>query len=238
MFDISTIESLINSQNTLALAIFGIIALLVFVLILATMFPFWRRVLINARLLEENERPASLLVWVVSIVIIVKLVQALIIQPFIVDGGSMLPTFHNREFLLVDKLSYRFAEPSRGDVAIFKLYEGGDTPYGGKHLIKRIIGLPNERIVIKNGTTTIYNESNPSGFVLEEEYVQFAGGVPEADMTLGPDEYFMMGDNRMQSYDSRSWGALKREDLKGQVLLRVYPFKSFTYEPGRHVYTK
>lgn len=238
MFDSSTLEALISSQNTIALAIFGIISLLIFVLILATIFPFWRRVLVHARLLEQNERPASLLLWVITIVIVVKVTQIYLVQPFIVDGGSMIPTFHNKEFLLVDKLSYRIKEPSRGDVAIFKLYEGTQNPYGGKHLIKRVIGLPNERVVVKNGVTTIYNAENPEGFTIDESFIVYKDLYKTIDLTLGSEEYFMMGDNRTQSYDSRDWGPLDKKNIKGQVLFRVFPFTELDYEPGRHVYTK
>ena len=241
------IESLTNrlletfsdvSQNPLALAIFGIIAILVFLLVLATVFPFWRRVLVGAKLLESDERPSSLLLWIVSVVIVVKIAQVYIVQPFIVDGGSMLPTFHNKEFLLVDKLSYLIGEPKRGDVMIFKLYEGGATPYMGKHLIKRVIGLPGERVIVKDGTTTIHNKENPQGFLLDESFIVYKDLQKDIDITLDEDHYFVMGDNRAQSYDSRDWGPLDRENIKGQVLFRIYPFNVATYEPGRYIYTK
>jgi signal peptidase I len=241
------LESLMNrllevfsdvSQNPLALAIFGIIALLVFLLMLATVFPFWRRVLVGAKLLEADERPSSLLLWIISVVIIVKIAQVYVIQPFIVDGGSMLPTFHNKEFLLVDKFSYLVGEPDRGDVLIFKLYEGGTNPYTGKHLIKRVIGLPGERVVVRDGVTTVYNAENPQGFQLDESFILYKDLGKEVDITLDKDHYFVMGDNRAQSYDSRDWGPLAKENIKGQVLFRLYPLKSASYEPGRYMYTK
>lgn len=225
------------SQNPIALFIFGAITLLIIALILATMFPFWRRVLVAMRLLENDERPSSLLFWIISIVIIVKVVQTFVVQPFVVEGGSMLPTFHNKEFLLVDKVSYSFGKPKRGDVAIFKLYEG-NNPYSGKHLIKRIIGLPGERVVIRDGKTYIFNDENPDGFVLDESFIVNKDASKRADVTLGEDQYFMMGDNRSQSYDSRDWGPLPEKDLRGQVLFRVYPFTDAEFEPGRYMYTK
>lgn len=225
-------------QNPIALIIFGIISILVVLLILASFSPGWRTTLIKYHILEKEEKPVSLLIWIVGIVVTVKLLQTFIIQPFIVDGGSMLPTFHNREFLLVDKLSYRVQNPHRGDVAIFKLYEGSQNPYSGKHLIKRIIGLPGERVVVRDGRTFIYNATNLDGFELDESYVTYKDLSKNIDLTLGADEYFMMGDNRAQSYDSRSWGALKEKDLKGQVLFRIYPFANAAHEPGRFLYTK
>lgn len=226
------------SQNPLALAIFGIIALLMFLLMLATIFPFWRKVLVGARLLEEDERPSSLLLWIISVVIIVKLAQVYVIQPFIVEGGSMLPTYRNKEFLLVDKFSYLVGQPHRGDVMIFKLYEGGTNPYTGKHLIKRVIGLPGERVVVRNGVTTIYNKENPEGFVLDESFVLYKDLQKNVDMTLDENHYFVMGDNRAESYDSRDWGPLDETNIKGQVLFRIYPFSVASYEPGQYLYTK
>lgn len=226
------------SQNPLALAIFGIIALLMFLLVLATIFPFWRKVLVGGKLLEADERPSSLLLWIISVVIIVKLAQVYVIQPFIVEGGSMLPTFRNKEFLLVDKFSYLIGTPSRGDVMIFKLYEGGTNPYTGKHLIKRVIGLPGERVVVRNGVTTIYNSANPEGFILDESFILYKDLEKNVDILLDENHYFVMGDNRAESYDSRDWGPLDKENIKGQVLFRIYPFNTASYEPGQYLYTK
>lgn len=233
------LESLSDvSQNPVALSIFGIITLLVFLLILAMIFPSWRRMLVSLRVLESDEKPSSLLLWVIGIVVIVKLAQIYVIQPFIVDGGSMLPTFHNKEFLLVDKLSYQIGKPNRGDVAIFKLYENGANPYNGKHLIKRVIGLPGERVVVRDGNTYIFNKENPEGFRLDESYVTYKDLSKNVDITLDDHHYFVMGDNRAQSYDSRDWGPLDEENLKGQVLFRVYPLDAAGYEPGQYLYTK
>jgi signal peptidase I len=226
------------TQNPVALAIFGIITILIFLLILATIFPFWRRALVSIKLLEEDERPSSLLLWIITIIIIVKLTQTFIIQPFIVDGNSMLSTFHNGEFLLVDKLSYELGAPKRGDVAIFKLYEGGSNPYTGKYLIKRIIGLPGERVAVQNGVTTVYTKDTPLGVQLDESYVTYKDLSKNVDITLDEDHYFVMGDNRTQSYDSRDWGPLDRANIKGQVLFRIYPLSALGYEPGRYMYTK
>lgn len=225
-------------QNPVSLIIFGILTLLIIALVFATFFASWRNALVKIKLLEEDEKPSSLLLWIVGIIVLVKLIQGFLIQPFIVDGGSMLPTYHNQEFLLVDKLSYRLQKPKRGDVMIFKLYENNATPYRGKHLIKRVIGLPGERIVVKNGITTIYNQANPTGFVINEPYVAYKDVEKNSDITLNDHQYFMMGDNRTQSYDSRDWGPLDSENIKGQVLFRVYPFASAGYEPGQYPYTK
>lgn len=226
------------SQNPVSVVIFSILFIFIITLILASIFPSWRDRLITIKLLEEDEEPSSLLAWIIGIIIIVKLVQGFLIQPFIVDGGSMLPTYHSEEFLLVDKLSYLLHAPSRGDVMIFKLYENNNNPYEGKHLIKRVIGLPSERVVVENGVTTIYNAANPKGFVIAEPYVTYKDLHKNVDVTLDNHHYFMMGDNRAQSYDSRDWGPLDSVNIKGQVLFRVYPFNVAAYEPGQYMYTK
>lgn len=226
------------TQNPVSITIFAILALIIVALSIAILSPSVRDVLVRIKLLEEDEEPSSLLVWIIGIIILVKLVQAFIIQPFIVDGASMLPTYHNKEFLLVDKFSYRIQDPKRGDIMILKLYENNNNPYEGKHLIKRVIGLPNERVVVKNGITTIYNKNNPNGFIVDEPFVSFKEMSKSADITLDDHHYFVMGDNRAQSYDSRDWGPLDAKHVKGQVLFRVYPFKQAGYEPGRYSFTK
>lgn len=226
------------AQNPVSITIFSILGLIVVSLLIATVSSSWRDGLVRIKLLEEDEKPSSLLFWIIGIIIIVKIVQAFLIQPFIVDGGSMLPTYHNQEFLLVDKLSYRISVPHRGDVMIFKLYENNNNPYEGKHLIKRVIGLPGERVVVQNGVTTIYNKTDPNGFILEETFVEFKDVRKNVDITLDENHYFMMGDNRAQSYDSRDWGPLDKVNIKGQVLFRIYPFNVASYEPGQYIFKK
>lgn len=226
------------TQNPVSMTIFGILSLVIISLGIAIISPPVRDTLVRIKLLEEDEEPSSLLIWIIGIIIIVKLVQAFLIQPFIVDGASMLPTYHNKEFLLVDKLSYRLTSPARGDIMIFKLYENNNNPYEGKHLIKRVIGLPGERVVVKRGITSIYNKANPEGFTLDESYVEYKELNKDVDITLDERHYFVMGDNRAQSYDSRDWGALDETNIKGQVFLRLYPFKQAGYEPGRYSFIK
>lgn len=226
------------TQNPVSITIFGILSLVMLCLSIAILSPKMRDFLVKIKLLEEDEEPSSLLTWIIGIIILVKIIQAFLIQPFIVDGASMLNTYHNQEFLLVDKLSYHVKNPERGDIMIFKLYENNNNPYEGKHLIKRVIGLPGEHVVIKDGITTIYNKQNSEGFILDEPYVTYKDITKEADINLDENHYFVMGDNRAQSYDSRDWGALDATNIKGQVLFRVYPFKQISYEPGKYSFSK
>jgi signal peptidase I len=226
------------TQNPVSITIFSILSLFIVSLGIAVFSPTMRDTLVRIKLLEEDEAPSSLLTWIVGIIILVKLVQGFLIQPFIVDGASMLPTYHNQEFLLVDKLSYYLHKPSRGDIMIFKLYENNNNPYEGKHLIKRVIGLPGERVVVHNAVTTIYNKENPAGFILPEPFVTYKDPIKDVDITLDDHHYFVMGDNRAQSYDSRDWGPLDEVNIKGQVLFRLYPIKSAGYEPGKYIFSK
>ena len=225
-------------QNPISLAVFTVLILIVIALFIAMFSSSWRDGLIKIKLLEEDEEPSSLLLWIIGIIIVVELVKAFLVQPFIVDGGSMLPTYHDKEFLIVDKLTYRLEEPDRGDVIIFRLYENKTNPYEGKYLIKRVIGKPGERVVIRNGVTTIYNKQHTQGFVVEQPFVTYEDTQKNADITLDENHYFVMGDNRAQSYHSRDWGPLDKAQINDQLLFRVYPFDKAGYEPGRYLFNQ
>ncbi len=153
-----------------------------------------------------------------------------IAQPFIVNGASMDPTFETGQYLIVDQLSYRFEEPKRDSVVIFKYPK--DTT---KYFIKRIIGLPGETVEINGTEVTIKNATNPNGFVLPEPYVLHS----KEDMmtiTLKDNEYFVMGDNRAGSSDSRIWGPVKKTLIIGRPLVRLLPVTEINLFPGD--YTK
>lgn len=164
--------------------------------------------------------------------LIVIPIRLFIAQPFLVSGGSMDPTFADGQYLIVDELSYRFNPPERGDVVIFRF------PFNQrKFLIKRVIGLPGETVKIENGVVTIKNSAMPDGFTLAEPFVSF----PKTDdrsgsLQLKADEYFVMGDNRGASVDSRIWGALKKEHIIGKPFLRLFPLKTLDFAPGVHNY--
>lgn len=165
----------------------------------------------------------------VSLAIVIP-IRIFIAQPFIVSGKSMYPTFDNRQYLIIDELSYRFRDPSRGDVIVFH-----PPPNKKEYYIKRIIGLPNETIKISDGKVKIINSDNPDGFTLDETYISV--NLPEMPpKILGSDEYFVMGDNRNASYDSRSWGPLDRDLIVGRAFIRLIPFNSAGFFPGEHKY--
>jgi signal peptidase I len=167
--------------------------------------------------------------WVVVIIVPIRV---FLIQPFFVQGASMEPNFEDKEYLIVNELGYKtttidklftvkpFKELHRGDVVVFRYPKNPSVFY-----IKRIVGLPGERVQISDDVVKIYNSENPNGFVLDESSylspsVTTSG---EANVTLG-DEYFVMGDNREYSSDSRSWGPVPEKDVMGKVVLRAWPF--------------
>jgi signal peptidase I len=159
---------------------------------------------------------------VVLAFLIVAPIRLLIFQPFFVKGQSMEPNFQNGDYLIIDELSYRFREPQRGEVIVFKYPNDPSQRY-----IKRIIGLPGETVKIDEGKVDVMNQSGEK-VLNENTYLPDAVFTPgTAEITLNPDEYFVMGDNRIASSDSRNWGALNRNLIVGRVFFRAWPFASF-----------
>lgn len=150
-----------------------------------------------------------------------------VIQPFIVDGESMMPNFVNNEYILAEKISYLTGQPKRGDVVIFRYPGNPSISY-----IKRIIGLPGEKVKIEENKVTIVNADHPDGVVLAEDYLpNYTLTLPmdskEMETTLGNEEYFVMGDNRQHSSDSREWGKLPKQNIIGRAWLTILPFDKF-----------
>jgi signal peptidase I len=162
---------------------------------------------------------------VVALIIVIP-IRMFIAQPFVVSGDSMFPTFHNGEYLIIDELSYNIGSPKRGEVIVFRF--PNDTK---RFFIKRIIGMPNEEIIINNGKITIINKENPDGFTLDEPYINEKFDVTDSYKTES-DEYFVLGDNRNRSSDSRAWGLLPTKLITGRVYLRLLPLKEISYLPG------
>jgi signal peptidase I len=164
--------------------------------------------------------------FIFFIIIILLPIRLFVAEPFLVYGSSMEPNFETGDYLIVDEISYKLENPKRGDVVVLR-----PPTDETKHFIKRIVGLPNETIDVKGDLVTIYNAAKPNGFVLKEPYLQFHSDK-EAHFVLKSNEYFVMGDNRTVSYDSRSWGPLTRDKITGKALLRLYPFNSISILPG------
>lgn len=156
--------------------------------------------------------------------VIVVPIRTYIAQPFIVSGASMDPTFRDHEYLIVDELSYYLRTPERGEVIIFHYPKDPK-----KFFIKRIIGLPGETISIESGQITV--KRGETEIKVPEPYLE-KPFLADAEMVLGPDDYFVMGDNRAVSYDSRSWGALPEELIVGRALIRLFPPNRISFLPG------
>lgn len=170
-------------------------------------------------------RRATRETWEVIKILIISLaivlpIRYFIAQPFIVRGASMEPNFEDREYLVVDELSYYLRAPQRGEVVVFHYPKDP-----GQFFIKRIIGLPGEHVVIKNGRVSIINPQDPKGVLIDEPYLSPPNRptYPDMEITLPQGQYFVLGDNRDFSSDSRIWGELPRSLLVGRVLLRAWP---------------
>ena len=181
----------------------------------------------------KKENIWDLVRFIFIAIIIVLPIRMLIAQPFIVSGSSMFPTFEDNQYLIVDQISYRFEEPSRGDVIIFR-YPLDPS----KFCIKRVIGLPNETVKINDGKITIH-DTNGNDMNLDEPYLQLDRiSSDNATFELGDDEYFVMGDNRIASSDSRTWGVLPSKNVVGKALLRLLPVDTLEINPGEYHYAK
>ena len=154
--------------------------------------------------------------------VIVFPIRYFVFQPFIVKGSSMHPNFEDKDYLLVDEISFRFNEPERGEIIVFKAPRRPSTNY-----IKRIIGLPDEVVEISDGKIYI-SSPNSKKEVLDESKYLSESLITSGEMTIAleQDEYFVLGDNRLFSSDSRAWGALPRENIIGKVFFRALPINN------------
>lgn len=162
--------------------------------------------------------------WELAKIVLIALaivvpIRYFLFQPFFVKGQSMEPNYENGDYLIIDELTYHFRNPERGEVIVFR-YPNDTT----QRFIKRVIGLPGETIEIKNGQVTIYKTNGTTETLDESSYltsdIQTAGDIKT---TLAENEYFVLGDNRPVSYDSRRWGVVPKEDIIGKVYLRAWP---------------
>lgn len=183
----------------------------------------------NERQPDENFFKDIVKFSILALLIVVP-IRFFVAQPFIVSGASMQPTFESGQYLIVDQFTYHFETPKRGDVIIFKYPKDPS-----KYFIKRVIGLPNETIRIEGKNIYIENAEHPSGYLIEEPYL--APGNPQAStltVTLSPTDYFVLGDNRSESSDSRVWGPLSEESIVGRAFLRLLPVGNSGIFPGSY----
>lgn len=182
---------------------------------------------------RADPKPNALKEWIKAIVIAALIslpIRYFIAEPFIVEGASMDPTFASGQFLIVDRISYRFDEPKRDDVIIFEYPNNPKVYY-----IKRIIGLPNETIDIRDGKVTVTSPNGASTTKLTESFIDPGHASHDSlHEKLGPGEYFVMGDNRAQSADSRYWGPLKSSFIVGRPVVRLWPLDSLSILPGEY----
>lgn len=184
------------------------------------------KVIKNSEELSLFDQIKEYVKFLLIVAVIVLPIRFYVAQPFVVSGESMLPTFKDGQYLIVDQVSYNLGNPSRGDVVIFKFPQ--DT---SKFFIKRLIGLPGETIEIKGSEVFITPKDSTEKIKLDEPYVEMKRDVYETTI-LKDYEYFVMGDNRLQSYDSRFWGPLDEKYLVGRALFRLLPFNEINYLPG------
>ena len=178
--------------------------------------------------LETKEHPLTEIIRFSIIALTIAIfIRFFVAQPFIVSGASMEDTFHNNEYLIVDQLTYQFNEPERGDVVVFRY------PLDlSKFFIKRIIGIPGDTLEFDGTTIRLTNAEYPRGVLLEEPYVSSMKQSVYLTETVGPGEYFVMGDNRDASSDSRMWGILEQDKIVGRALIRLFPFTEAEFMPG------
>ncbi len=180
----------------------------------------------DIRLQKEKHFLRELIEFSAIVLFIILPIRMFVAQPFIVNGASMDPTFANGQYLIVDQLTYHFKNPLRGSIVIFKYPQNPS-----KYFIKRIIGLPGETVRIQDGVVTIINDSHKEGFALDEPYIVFEK-KDSFEMKLGETEYFVLGDNRYGSADSRSWGALPEKNIVGRPIVRLLPIQTADIFPG------
>jgi signal peptidase I len=179
---------------------------------------------------QFNRKEALLFLWEIAKVVLISLaiiipIRYFLFQPFFVRGASMEPNFLNGDYLIIDEITYRLGDPERGDVVVFRSPQ--DT---SQFFIKRIVGMPGETIELTEDQVIIRNSERPSGFILDESAYLSDSQHTSGNLRLKLDdnEYFVMGDNRLQSSDSRRWGPVNESYLIGRAIFRAWPVSRFS----------
>jgi signal peptidase I len=175
---------------------------------------------------KPKESWLDLLKFTIVTLAILLPIRFYVIQPFVVSGPSMDPQFKDGDYLIVDEISHRVVNPKRGEIIIFK------KPEEKKFIIKRVIGLPGETVELNGTEVKIINSEHKDGLVLSQNFVEFPKSENPKTYKLGDDEFFVLGDNRPVSLDSRWWGALKSNEIVGRPLFRLFPFNKVSVFPG------
>lgn len=174
----------------------------------------------------------SFILDVVKIVVVALLIvlpiRYFLFQPFLVSGSSMEPNFHNGDYLIIDEISYRFHSPRRGEVIVF--YYPLDST-GREKFIKRIIALPGETLTVHDNKINIKERNGEEKVLNESSYLKVSPRLNDFSLTLGSNQYFVMGDNRNLSFDSRNWGPVPKKDIIGRVWLRLWPSSQVGFIP-------
>jgi signal peptidase I len=165
-------------------------------------------------------------------VLLVGLIRIFVAQPFVVSGDSMVPAFQSGDYLIVNELAYKLHVPQRGDIAIFH-YPVDPSLF----FIKRIIGVPGDTVVVLGGSIFVKTKEGNTEKLLNEPYISVADVTQEVGTTtLGSDEYFVLGDNRNASFDSRIWGPVPSRNIVGRAVARLYPFTGLSLFPGSYTF--
>ena len=185
----------------------------------------------DAATTPRPKRVREFILFAILAMLLLVPVRMYVARPFIVSGASMEPTFQENEYLVIDELSYRFAKPQRGDIIIMR-YPLDDS----KFFIKRIVGMPNETLSLHDGKVVLLGKDGDVNSRLDEPYL--APGVKKEFQaaTMAADEYFVLGDNRDESSDSRDWGPLRSKYIVGRVIARIYPLPEAAIFPGKYSY--
>lgn len=160
---------------------------------------------------------------IVVVLAIMVMIYLFIMSPQEINGASMEPNFHNSEYILTNKIEYKLSEPQRGDVIIFKSPRDKDIDY-----IKRIIGLPGDTVMVKNNAYYVNGQKLNEPYLEPNVYIFGGTFLPEnQEITVPAGRYFVSGDNRPHSSDSREFGPIPKEDIIGKAVLRYWPFPEF-----------
>lgn len=154
----------------------------------------------------------------------------LVAQPHKVSGKSMYPNFDDGDYIITDKLTYKFSDPKRGDVVVFK-----NPRDQSQDFIKRIIGLPGDRVKVQNGRVYVNDLLLPEPYIKDDIYTESRTFITEGqEVTVIPGHYLVFGDNRQHSSDSREWGYIDKPELIGKVFLRYWPKESLGLYPAAY----